>query len=57
MISDTFSLDGELDKCIDKAATIFSRLIKRVWLNKKLTLHSYTNAFLLSPGRTKFRIE
>ena len=28
MISDTLSLDVELDKCIGKAATMFSRLTK-----------------------------
>ena len=36
-ISGTLSLDVELDKCIGKAATMFSRLTNRVWLNKKLT--------------------
>ena len=36
-ISDTLSLNAELDKCIGKAATTLSRLVKRVWLNKKLT--------------------
>ena len=35
-ISDTLCLDVELDKGIGKAATMFSRLTKRVWLNKKL---------------------
>ena len=35
-ISDTLSLDVELDKRIGKAATMFSRLTKRVWFNKKL---------------------
>ena len=39
-ISDTFSLDVELDKCIGKAATMFSRLTKRVWLNKKLMTYT-----------------
>ena len=40
MISDTLSLDVKLDKCIGKAATMFSRLTKRAWLNKKLTAHT-----------------
>ena len=40
MISDTPSLDVELDKCIGKAATTFSRLTKRVWLNKKLMAYA-----------------
>ena len=35
-ISDTLSLDVELDKSIGKAAAMFFRLTKRVWLNKKL---------------------
>ncbi|XP_060549441.1 uncharacterized protein LOC117675134 [Pantherophis guttatus] len=39
-ISDTLSLDTELNKRIGKAATTFSRLTKRVWLNKKLTEHT-----------------
>ena len=39
-ISDTLSLYVELDKSIGKAAIIFSRLTKRVWLNKKLTTHT-----------------
>ena len=30
----------ELDKHIGKAATMFSRLTKRVWLNKKLTAYT-----------------
>ena len=42
-ISDTLPLD-ELDKCIGKAATMFSRLTKRVWLNKKPV--SYTHLTL-----------
>ena len=37
MISDTLSLDVELDKCI---GTMFSRFTKRVWLNKKLTAYT-----------------
>ena len=34
MISDTLSLDVELDECTGKAATMFSKLTKTVWLNK-----------------------
>ena len=36
-ISDTLSLDSELNKRIGKAATTISSLTKRVWSNKKLT--------------------
>ena len=39
-ISDTLSLDVELDKCIGNAATMFSRLTKRAWLNKKLMAYT-----------------
>ena len=39
-ISDPFSLDVKLDKHIGKAATMFSRLTERVWLNKKLTAYT-----------------
>ena len=39
-ISDTLFLDVELDKGIGKAATMFSRLTKRVWLNKKLMAYT-----------------
>ena len=39
-ISDTLSLDVELDKRIGKTATPFSRLTKRVWLNKKLKAYT-----------------
>ena len=39
-ISDTLSLDVELDKHIGKAATMFSRLTKRIWLNKKLMAYT-----------------
>ena len=39
-ISDTLFLDIELDKRIGKAATMFSRLKKRVWLNKKLMAYA-----------------
>ena len=40
MISDTLSLDVKLDKCIGKATTMFFRLTKRVWLNKKLMAYT-----------------
>ena len=40
MISDALSLDVKLDKCIGKAATMFSRLTKRVWINKKLMAYA-----------------
>ena len=36
-ISDTLSLDSELNKRNGKAATTISSLTKRVWSNKKLT--------------------
>ena len=36
----TLSLDVELDKRIGKAANMFSRLTKGLWLNKKLTTHT-----------------
>ena len=36
-ISDTLTLDSELNRRIGKAATTISRLTKRVWSNKKLT--------------------
>ena len=46
-ISDTLSLDVELDKRIWKAASMFSRLTKRVWLNKKLM--TYTKIRSIEP--------
>ena len=39
-ISDTLSLDVELNKCIGKGATMFSRLTKKIGLNKKLTAYT-----------------
>ena len=39
-ISDTLSLDVELDKHIGKATTMFSRLTKSVWVNKRLTAYT-----------------
>ena len=36
-ISDTLSLESELNRRIGKAATTISSLTKRVWSNKKLT--------------------
>ena len=38
-ISDSLSLDSELNKRIGKAATTMSRLSKRVWTNSKLKEH------------------
>ena len=37
-ISDNLSLETEIDRRIGKAATTLSRLTKRVWENKKLTV-------------------
>ena len=42
------SLDIELDKLIGKAATMFYRLTKRVWLNKKLTAYAKIQVYKLS---------
>ncbi|XP_069194273.1 uncharacterized protein [Procambarus clarkii] len=39
-ISDSLSLDTELNKRIGKASTTMSRLTKRVWANNKLTEHT-----------------
>ena len=39
-ISDTLSLVVKLDKRIGKVATMFSRLTKGVWLNKKLMTYT-----------------
>ena len=36
-ISDTLTLESELNRRIGKAATTISSLTKRVWSNKKLT--------------------
>ena len=47
MISDTHSLDVELDKHIDKAATMFYTLTKRIWLNKKLTAYTVSRSIEL----------
>ena len=44
-ISDTLSLDVELDKYMGKAATMFCRLTKRVRLNKKLTAYTKIQAY------------
>ena len=44
-ISGTLSLDVKLDKCIGKAATMLSRLIKRVCLNKKLMAYTKTQVY------------
>ena len=47
-ISDTLSQDIKLDKRIGKAATVFSRLTKRVWLNKKLTPYTKIQVYRTS---------
>ncbi|XP_050707960.1 uncharacterized protein LOC126993145 [Eriocheir sinensis] len=39
-ISDSLSLDAELNRRIGKAATTMSRLTKRVWSNNKLSEHT-----------------
>ena len=39
-ISDTLSLDAELNRRIRKAATIMTRLTKKAWNNSKLTVHT-----------------
>ena len=36
----TLSLNVDLHKCIGKLATMFSRLTKKEWLNKKLTAYT-----------------
>ena len=38
IMSNIFTLDKELNTRLDKAATSFGRLSKRVWSNKSLTL-------------------
>ena len=44
-ISDSLSLDAELDKRISKAATTMARLNKRVWTNSKLTEHTKVQVY------------
>ena len=39
-ISDTLSLDAELNRRIGKAATTMTRLTKKAWKNSKLTVHT-----------------
>ena len=51
-ISDSLSLDSELNKTIDKAATTFSRLTKKVWSNKKLTEHTLIQVYRDCVGST-----
>ena len=51
-ISGTLSLDVKLDKHIDKAATMFSRLTKRVWLNKKLMAYTKIQFYRDFPEHT-----
>ena len=50
---DTLSLDVELDKCIGKGATMFSRLTKRVWLNKKLAAYTVVPRLTSAPFNEK----
>uniref|UniRef100_A0A2D4HVC1 Uncharacterized protein n=1 Tax=Micrurus lemniscatus lemniscatus TaxID=129467 RepID=A0A2D4HVC1_MICLE len=47
-ISNTLSLDTELNRHIGKAATTFSRLTKRVWLNKLLTEYTKIQVYRAS---------
>ncbi|XP_062849141.1 uncharacterized protein LOC134311436 [Trichomycterus rosablanca] len=44
-ISDSLSLDSELNKHIGKASTTMSRLAKRVWNNRKLTEHTKVQVY------------
>ena len=44
-ISDSLSLDSELDKRIGKAATTMAKLNKRVWSNSKLTEHTKVQVY------------
>lgn len=44
-ISDSLSLDTELDKRIGKATTTMARLNKRVWTNGKLTEHTKVQVY------------
>ena len=43
--TDTLSLDVELRKCIGKAFTTLSKLTKRVWENKHLTIPTKINVY------------
>ena len=43
--TDTVLLDRELSKHIGKALTAFSKLAKRVWENKYLTIPTKTNVY------------
>ena len=45
VISDTLSLETELNQRIGKASSTLSRLTKRVWDNKKLTEHTKTQVY------------
>ena len=42
-ITDSLSLDTEIDKRIRKAATTLSRLTSRVWTNPKLAVNNNNN--------------
>ena len=39
-VTDNLSMDPEIGKRIGRASTTFARLSKRVWENRKLTLHT-----------------
>ena len=43
--TDTLSLDVELSKCIGKALTSLSKLTKRLWENKHLTIPTKINVY------------
>jgi len=44
-ISNTLSLDKELDRRLGKANTIMSRLTKRMWENNALTVHTKVKVY------------
>jgi len=44
-ISNTLSLDVELERRLGKANTIMARLTKRVWENSALTVHTKTQVY------------
>ncbi|XP_069160807.1 uncharacterized protein [Procambarus clarkii] len=45
-LSDTLSLDTELNRRIGKAATALAKLTKRVWENAKLTVHTKAQVYI-----------
>jgi len=44
-VTDTLSLDAEINKRIGMAYTTLSKLTKRVWTNKHLTVHTKANVY------------